>query len=53
MGAEVSMNEKLRARMQTGAAPLMEPDETVIYGVSSMTMLRTVWPACCSRRVTS
>ena len=38
MGAEISMNEKLRTRMQTGAAPLMEPDETVIYGVSSMTM---------------
>jgi hypothetical protein len=32
------MNEKLREKMQKGAASLMEPDETIAYGVSNLTM---------------
>jgi hypothetical protein len=45
MNAQPQMNEKVRARMQKGAAPLMEPDETVIYGVSNLTMPMWVYGA--------
>src|SRR5947209_13847483 len=39
------MSEKMRARMQKGAAPLMEPDETVIYGVFNLTMPAALYMA--------
>jgi hypothetical protein len=39
------MNEKLRAKMQKGAAPLMEPDETVVCGVTNLTMPWAVYLA--------
>jgi hypothetical protein len=39
------MNEKLRARMQKGAEPLMEPDETVLYGVNNLTMPMWIYGA--------
>src|SRR5262249_12141290 len=39
------MNEKLRAKMQNGAASLMEPDESVVYGVTNLTMPVAVYLA--------
>jgi hypothetical protein len=39
------MNPKLRDRMQKGAAPLMEADETVVCGVSNLTMPVAVYLA--------
>jgi hypothetical protein len=39
------MSEKLRARMQKGAESLMEPDETVLYGVNNLTMPMWVYGA--------
>jgi hypothetical protein len=41
MATAPQMNERLRARIQKGAEPLMEPGETVIYAVWNMTM--PVW----------
>ena len=38
---QVQMSERLRARMQKAAAPLMEPGETVVYGVVNLTL--PVW----------
>lgn len=40
-GALPEMNERMRARMQSGAQSFMEPGETVKYGVANMTM--PVW----------
>ena len=36
MNPQPEMNEKLRARMQTGAAAVLEPDETVVCGVTNL-----------------
>jgi hypothetical protein len=33
MSGPPDMNEKLRTRIQNGVAPMMEPDETVLYAV--------------------
>jgi len=38
ISAQPEMNEKMLARMQKGAEPLLEPGETIRYGVMNMTM---------------
>ena len=43
--AQPQMSEKLRARMQKGAEPLMEPGETIVYGVPNLTMPMWVYGA--------
>jgi|GEM_PF-4969296 len=45
MSAQPQMSEKLRARMQKGAQPLLEPGETVLYGVPNLTMPMWVYGA--------
>lgn len=38
MDGQPQMNERLRARMQRAAEPLMEPGESVQYGVMNLTI---------------
>jgi hypothetical protein len=45
MDDQPKMNQKVLARLQKAAAPLLEPDETVQYGVTNLTMPAWVYAA--------
>lgn len=38
MDEQPQMNPKVLARIQNAAEPLLEPDETVLYGVTNLTL---------------
>jgi hypothetical protein len=45
MDEQPQMNQRLLARLQKAAAPLLEPGETVQYGVTNLTMPAWVYAA--------